>query len=132
MKQLHASRKSTLPVLHDIPGCCKFLPSFNRITSVVPVSVKPEYLSGELFARSPESKSLRQVWQQLSIEAREEIERRAKANGCSILDQLSLSFPAAAQMECWRVETRHQRTVPPTLSELIEVMDNLVELMKQS
>jgi hypothetical protein len=100
--------------------------------SVVPVTVQPEYLTGELFTPSSDSKSLGQLWQQLSIEAREEIERRAKANGCSILDQLRLSFPAAAQpRECRPVDDQPKRTMPPTLSELIQTMDNLVELMKQ-
>jgi len=99
----------------------------------VPVTVKPEHVSGESFTRSKESQSLRHLWQQLSTEAREEIERRAKANGCSILDQLRLSLPSPAYpTACRPVEDRPKRSVPPSLSELIEAMDDLLALMKQS
>lgn len=96
------------------------------------MAVEHTSVSGELFTRSSESRRLSALWQQLSVGAREEIERRAKANGFSLMDQLRVSFPAAAQSED-RASAEHQppRATPPTMAELVRALDELVELMKR-
>lgn len=97
------------------------------------MAVEHTFVSGELFTRSSESQRLSALWQQLSVGAREEIERRAKANGFSLMDQLRVSFPAAAQPEeRASVEHKQPRTTPPTMAELVRALDELIQLMKRT
>ncbi len=89
-------------------------------------------VSGDLLTHSSEHARLSELWQQLSVQARAEIERRAKANGFSIMDQLRVSFPATVQSEDRPpVETQQRRTTPSTMAELVRALDDLIELMKQ-
>lgn len=87
---------------------------------------------GELFTQSSESKRLSALWQQLSVDARAEIERRAKANGFSLIEQLRVSFPVTAQSENHTpVENKQPRATPPTMAELVRALDDLIALMKR-
>jgi hypothetical protein len=94
------------------------------------MAVEHTSVSGELFTRSSESQRLSALWQQLSVGAREEIERRAKANGFSLMDQLRVSFPAQSEAPA-SIERRPPRATPPTMAELVRALDELVELMKR-
>lgn len=94
------------------------------------MTLEPKYITGELFTRSSESKRLSQLWQQLSPETRLEIERRAKANGLSLIDQLRFSLPAVVQSEESAPVEVHKMT--PTMTELIHALNELIELMKRT
>lgn len=97
------------------------------------MAVEHTSVSGELFTQSSESQRLSALWQQLSVQARAEIERRAKANGFSLMDQLRFSFPATAQANHHRpAEQQQPRTTPPTMAELVRALDDLIRLMKQT
>ena len=97
------------------------------------MTVEPEYMTGELFTPSSESKRLSRLWQQLSADTRAEIERRAKANGFTLVDQLRASFPALEPSgESPPAEKAAHRTCPPAMPELIQALERLIELMKRA
>ena len=50
------------------------------------MTVKPERGTGEIGTRPSESEWFGQLWQELSTETRAEIERRAKANGFTLIE----------------------------------------------
>jgi hypothetical protein len=97
------------------------------------VTVEPEYMTGELFTPSSESQRLSRLWQQLSADTRAEIERRAKANGFTLVDQLRASFPTPEPSGARApAEPAGCRTSPPAMPELIQALDRLIELMKRT
>src|SRR5215217_9418576 len=96
------------------------------------MTVQPERSTGEICTRSSQSEWLGQLWQELSTETRAEIERRAKANGFSLIDQLRFSFPSAVQSKSMATADEDKiRILAPTMLELIQALDDLIALMKQ-
>ncbi|ALA58843.1 hypothetical protein NITMOv2_2430 [Nitrospira moscoviensis] len=79
-----------------------------------------------------ESTRLSQAWQQLTAEAQAEIERRAKANGLPLIEQLRLSLPAMLDASVSMPEAPPEaRAVPPTMRELMQALEELIALMKR-
>ena len=95
------------------------------------MTVKPECGMGEVGTRPSESEWFGQLWQELSTETRAEIERRAKANGFSLIDQLRFSFPAAQPASIPGADESKSRITPPSMLDLIQALDDLVAFMKQ-
>ena len=95
------------------------------------MTVKPERGTGEIGTRPSESEWFGQLWQELSTETRAEIERRAKANGFSLIDQLRFSFPSAVQPTSLPRADESKSRITPSMLDLIQALDDLIALMKQ-
>lgn len=96
------------------------------------MAVEHTSVSSDRFIPPSESRRLSELWQQLPVNARAEIERRAKANGFSLIDQLRVSFPPPAVTDHGKADKPQPRTTPPQMAELVRALDELIELMKRA
>ncbi|HEU4686062.1 MAG TPA: hypothetical protein VFS39_16265 [Nitrospira sp.] len=84
---------------------------------------------GGTTTQSSELTRLSELWRRLPVQTQSEIERRAKANGLSLLDQLRFSLPAVLRTVT-RTEKGQARPLP-TMPELLQALEDLIELMKR-